>query len=186
MVAVCLLVETGCAWVETHPNDAYIQPLSYSEERALEAAESEAERIDNQDEANIAESQRRDEVAAAAAGVGLLLGTFWLLGKVGGGSSGSGSGTSSSSGSGSGERDCEVTYDARRYETADEGVNAIRIDCGADDWSVSYRFGSCYLMYGSGNLEGKTIQVSFRGGRPDSMRSSYGRGRCDVSSSTKR
>lgn len=82
--------------------------------------------------------------------------------------------------------DCTVTYDARKGESRDSGTNTITIRSSSGTWTVSYRFGNGnYLMNGSGNLEGKSINVRFDGGRPASLKSSYGSGSCQVSSASR-
>lgn len=82
--------------------------------------------------------------------------------------------------------DCVVTYDARKGESRDSGTNTISFRSSSGTWTVSYSFGSGnYLMSGGGNLEGKSINVRFDGGRPASLKSSYGSGYCRVTSASR-
>ena len=82
--------------------------------------------------------------------------------------------------------DCVVTYDAQKGESKGSGTNVIKIRSSNNTWTVSYSFGDGnYLMSGSGNLEGKSINVRFDGGRPASLKSSYGSGHCTVNSASK-
>lgn len=82
--------------------------------------------------------------------------------------------------------DCTVTYDARKGESQGSGTNTITFRSSSGTWTVSYRFGDGnYLMLGSGNLEGKAINVRFDGGEPASLKSSYGSGYCRVTSASR-
>lgn len=115
----------------------------------------------------------------------------WLGNAMASRSSSSGSSYSSSSSSGSTStrtasgqyEDCRCTYDARKGESRGSGYNTIRLRSSSGSWTVSYYFGGGnYLMSGSGNLEGKSVNVRFDGGRPASLKCSYGTGYCRVES----
>ena len=81
--------------------------------------------------------------------------------------------------------DCTVTYDACKGQSLSSGTNTITFRTSASTWTVTYDFntsGGNYLMSGGGNLEGKSINVRFDGGRPASLKSNYGSGSCRVNS----
>lgn len=66
------------------------------------------------------------------------------------------------------------------------GTNAIVVEGRGGRYSITYEFGkSGYLIWGSGNLVGKTVNIRFDGGRPGSLQRSGGSGYCSVISSSK-
>lgn len=104
-------------------------------------------------------------------------------------SSGSGSSRSSSSErlySGGNYEDCTCTYDALKWTSPESGNNTIKIRSSRGNWTVHYYFsgGTGYLTRG-GNLEGKTINVRFDGGRPASLKTTFGTGYCKVTSASR-
>lgn len=145
------------------------------------------------------EEARQKELASQPYRPNLLEGTILNMASVltdglreGGSSNTSSTGSSNQSGSSTNATDtryenCVCSSDARRYDIAGSGYNTIHIRSSTrGTWEVTYHFGSTgYQMKGGGNLEGKSINVRWDGGRPASLKSLHGSGYNQVSSASR-